>query len=38
MYDGWDRFDASEQAAITTQAETFLETLPPGNRSWAIQP
>ena len=28
MYDGWDRFDAAEQAAIRTQAAAFLEALP----------
>ena len=27
MYDGWDRFDADEQAAIRAQVTGFLETL-----------
>jgi deoxyribodipyrimidine photolyase-related protein len=28
MYDGWDRFDAVEQASIRAQAATFLAELP----------
>jgi deoxyribodipyrimidine photolyase-related protein len=36
MYDGWDRFDAGEQAAIQSQAESFLAMLPPGVRTWGV--
>ncbi len=36
MYNGWDRFDAGEQAAIRAQAAGFIAALPPGNRRWAL--
>ena len=37
MYDGWDRFDAGEQAAIRAQAAGFMAALPGGARGWAVE-
>ena len=38
MYDGWDRFADTEQAAIRAQAAAFMAALPGGARQWAIDP